>query len=154
MGAPFATVDDVDALRTLDSDERERAGVLLTFASAKIRKNVPGIDARITAAAPGDEDLAQLAQYVAVQMVIRVLRNPDGVRQETVGPSSISYDTSSPLGQLVITGDELATLEPNPTGIGIGTARIGAGLGGGPGGIVNDRQASRLPRGGLYGFPR
>lgn len=149
MGAPFATVDDVDALRPLDSDERDRAGVLLVYASATIRKPMPDIDARI---ASGDLD-ADLPRLVAVQMVIRVLRNPDGVRQETVGPSSISYDTSAALGQLVLTDDELAILLPNPTGIGIGTARIAAGLGYGPGGIHGDKQAYQPRLGAPYAVP-
>ena len=151
MGAPFASPDDVDALRPLDPDERGRAGVLLGYASALIRKSAPDIDTRIAAGAL-DPDLARM---VAVDMVIRVLRNPDGVRQETVGPSSISYDTTAAPGQLVLTPDDLAMLMPPPTGIGIGTARLGAGLGGGPGGIVGDRQAARLPRPrGPYGVPR
>jgi hypothetical protein len=150
MGAPFATPDDVDALRPLDPDERGRAEVLLRYACARIRKDVPDIDARIASGAL-DPDLAQ---QVAVDMVSRVLRNPDGVRQETVGPSSVSYDTSVAVGKLVLTDDELAALLPNPTGLGIGTARLGAGLGAGAGGIVNDRGAYRLPRGRPYGFPR
>ena len=151
MGAPFATADDVDALRPLDSEDRALAGTLLVYGAALIRRKQPDIDARI-ASGELDPDLAKL---VAVQMVIRVLRNLDGVRQETVGPSSITYDPSQAIGQLIVTPDDLATLAPAPTGIGIGTARLGAGLGGGPGGIVGDRQATQLPRRPWpYGFPR
>jgi len=139
---PFATADDVEDLRPLDADERDRAAVLLRYASAQIRRQLPDIDARIAA---GQLD-ADLARYVTVQMVVRVLRNPDGVLQETVGPSSISYDRTQSTGQLALAPDELAMLTPAPTGIGIGTARLGAGLGGGPGGIVGDRQAYQLPR--------
>ena len=151
MGAPFATTDDVNALRPLDADERAVAEVLLVYGAPLIRKKQPDIDARI---ANGTLD-PLLAQLVAVQMVIRVLRNLDGVRQETIGPSSITYDMSQAVGQLVVTDDDLATLAPAPTGIGIGTARLGAGLGGGPGGIGGDRQATQLPRRPWpYGFPR
>jgi hypothetical protein len=153
MGAPFATIDDVDALRPLDADERAVAEVLLLYGAPLIRKKQPDIDARIAA---GTLD-PLLAQLVAVQMVIRVLRNLDGVRQETVGPSSITYDMSQAVGQLVVTDDDLATLAPAPTGngVGVGTVRVGAGLGGGPGGIVGDRQATQLPRRPWgYDFPR
>jgi len=152
MGAPFATADDVDALRPFrDEDERAVADVLLVYGAPLIRKKQPDIDARI---ANGTLD-PLLAQLVAVQMVIRVLRNLDGVRQETVGPSSITYDLTEAIGRLTVTDEDLATIAPAPTGIGIGTARLGAGLGGGPGGIVGDRQATALPRRPWsYGFPR
>lgn len=149
MGAPFATADDVNALRPLDDEDRALASTLLVYGAALMRRNQPDLDARIASGAL-DPDLAKL---VAVQMVIRVLRNLDGVRQETVGPSSITYDPSQAVGQLILTPDDLATLAPVPTGIGIGTARLGAGLGGGPGGIASDRQAVQLPRR-PYGFPR
>jgi len=144
MGVPFATADDVDVLRPLDTDERDRATVLLRYASAEIRRNQPDIDARI-ALGTLDPDLANLA---AVQMVLRVLRNVDGVRQETVGPSAISYDPAQATGKLAFTADELALLQPAPTGTGVGaaTARVGAGLGSGPGGIVNDRAAYKPRR--------
>jgi hypothetical protein len=148
MGVPFATADDVDVMRSLDSDERDRATVLLRYASAQIRKNLPDIDTRIASGAL-DPDLANLA---AVQMVLRVLRNPDGVRQESVGPSAISYDNTQASGKVQFTADELALLAPAPTGTGVGaaTARVGAGLGGGPGGIVNDRAAYRPRRPRVY----
>ena len=142
MADPFATVDDVGDLRPLDSDERTRAGVLLTYASAQIRRQLPDIDARIVR---GELD-TDLARYVAVQMVLRVLRNPDGVLQETVGPSSVSYDRTQSTGQLSMTPDDLAMLAPAPTSAGVGTARLGAGLGSGPGGIAGDRPAYRPAR--------
>lgn len=124
MAEPFATVDDVDALRPLTADERELANTLLRYASALMRRQLPTLDARITA---GTLD-PDLAEYVAVQMVVRVLRNPDGIRQETVGPSSITYDTSQAVGQLMLSTGDLAILAAPGTGFAIGTARLGTGL--------------------------
>lgn len=148
MADPFATPDDVDQYLPLDDGGRDSAAQLLVVASALIRRSFPDIDTRI-----GNGQLdAELAKFVAVQMVLRVLRNPAGVRQETIGPSSISYDTSQASGQLTLTPDDLGMLAPAPTGIGIGTARLGAGLGSGPNGIVNDRAAYR-PRRPPYGLP-
>jgi len=140
---PFATPDDVDQLFPLGDDpSRDAAAQLLMVASALIRRSYPDIDTRIS----GGQLDASLPQFVAVQMVLRVLRNPAGVRQETVGPSSVSYDPSQASGQLALTPADLDMLAPAPTGIGIGTARLGAGLGSGPGGIVNDRAAYRPGR--------
>lgn len=142
MADPFATPDDVDRLLPLDEGARDAADYLLGVASAKIRKAFPDIDARI---GRGELD-ALLAQDVAVGMVLRVLRNPGGVRQETIGPSSISYDPAQASGQLALTPGDLDQLAPSLTGIGIGTARLGAGLGSGPDGIVNDRPAYKPRR--------
>lgn len=148
MADPFATPDDVDRFLPLDDAGRDAATQLLAVASALIRRSYPDVDTRI-----GNGQLdASLAQFVAVQMVLRVLRNPSGVRQETIGPSSISYDPSQASGQLALTPADLGMLAPAPTGIGIGTARLSAGLGSGPNGIINDRAAYR-PRRPPYGRP-
>lgn len=124
MAEPFATVDDVHDLRPLSGSERGLAQTLLRYASALMRRQVPSLDARI---ADGTLD-PLLPQLVAVQMVVRVLRNPDGIRQETVGPSSITYDTTQAVGQLMLTAADLATLSPPGTGFALGTRRLGAGL--------------------------
>ena len=53
-------------------------------------------------------------------MVLRVLRNPDGLRSETVGPFSTTYDTSVAAGLLAITADDLSGVTPtqvDPAGI-------------------------------------
>lgn len=121
MADPFATVDDVNELRPLDDEERSFVTALLPYAAAKIRRNVPAIDANITA---GLLD-PLIAQYVNIQMIVRVLRNRDGIRQETVGPSSITYDTTQAIGQLMITPDELTELTAPKTGLGIGSVRLG-----------------------------
>jgi hypothetical protein len=49
-------------------------------------------------------------------MVLRVLRNPSGLRSETVGPFSRSYDTSVAAGLLVFTDDEEQLIAPTGTG--------------------------------------
>lgn len=140
--AAFATPDDVDQLLPLDDAGRDAATQLLLVASALIRKSFPDIDARI---GRGELD-GELAKFVAAQMVLRVLRNPSGVRQETIGPSSISYDPSQASGQLALTPADLDMLAPPLSTLGIGTARLGAGLGSGPNGIVNDRAAYKPRR--------
>lgn len=150
MADPFATPDDVDQLLPLDQPGRDAAAQLLVVASALIRKSFPDIDTRIS---NGQLD-GELAKFVAVQMVLRVLRNPAGVRQETIGPSSVSYDPGQASGQLALTPADQAMLAPQLTGIGIGTARLGAGLGSGPNGILNDRAAYKPGRPPYVVWPR
>lgn len=76
-----------------------------------IRSSVSGIQARIDLG--NEPDLLDNAGDVAIDMVIRKFRNPEGLRQvqETTGPFSGSrtYGGSEP-GSLYITDDELKKL--------------------------------------------
>lgn len=97
--AAFATVDDLEARwRTLSSDERTRAGVLLDDASAMIRALCP------------DADDADVLKLVACAMVKRAMLAADapGVKttQETAGPFSTSLTYSNPMGDLYLTAAE------------------------------------------------
>lgn len=101
-GAPSS---DVQIQTWIDKAERE------------IKFRVPDIQARITAEAgedPPRTDLLETAKDVTVSMVIRVFRNPEGIRQTniTTGPytSSKTYGGDVP-GGLGLTDDELAKLQ-------------------------------------------
>lgn len=106
---PFAAVGDVAAqFGSMTPAEESLAGWLLRAASNMIRSRRPTIDQQI---ADGlvSQDMAALA---VTNMVLRVLRNPGGLRSETVGPFSRSYDTTVAAGLLVITDGEWSLLEP------------------------------------------
>lgn len=104
---PFATVGDVSAqFGSMTAAEESLAGWLLRAASNMVRARQPTIDKQITDGLVS----ADLAALAVTNMVLRVLRNPGGLRSETVGPFSRSYDTSAAAGLLVITDDELALL--------------------------------------------
>jgi hypothetical protein len=111
---PFATVDDVatDLMRPLTTAEAARADTGVTVASAIIRSRLPLIDQWIT---EGELDPV-LPRQVVVDAVVRVLRNPNGMKQvqQTAGPFSSggSWDTDQVGGRVYITDDELAMLEP------------------------------------------
>lgn len=82
-----------------------------------VRRRVPDIAARIAAEhaeEPTRTDLLDAARDVVVAMVIRVFRNPEGIRQTnvTTGPftGSRTYGGDVP-GSLDITDDELADLQ-------------------------------------------
>jgi hypothetical protein len=96
---------------TMTTAEESLAGWLLRAASNMIRSRKPTIDQQI-AAGLVSQDMAALA---ATNMVLRVLRNPSGLRSETIGPFSRSYDTSVAAGLLVFTDDDEQLLAPPGT---------------------------------------
>lgn len=101
--APFATPADVAASwPSYTSALEDLTETLLASASAIIRSRVPAVDARISAG----QLSAELARTAAVQMVIRVLRNPDGYRQETAGSRMVTFDAALAAGELRWTAAE------------------------------------------------
>lgn len=108
---PLAAVGDVVAqYGTLTEDEATLTKYLLRVASKMIRQNVPNLDALLEARRL-DPDVVALAP---ANMVLRVLRNPEGLRSETTGPFSRTYDTTSAAGLLVVTADDLKNVTPGP----------------------------------------
>src|SRR5690606_40976576 len=76
-----ATVDDVQDRfdRPLSEDERRLAEVLLGDVEAMIRARIRDLDARVAA----DSNYRALAVKIEAAAVLRVLRNPEGYRQDT-----------------------------------------------------------------------
>lgn len=106
---PFAAVGDVTAqYGSMTAAEESLAGWLLRAASNMIRSRRPLIDQQISDGLVS-QDMAALA---VTNMVLRVMRNPGGLRSETVGPFSRSYDTTVAAGLLAITDGEWSLLEP------------------------------------------
>lgn len=103
--ADFATVDDLAARllgRDLTEDERAKVPNLIADASAIMREQVPDIDARQPATATG----------VCCAMVLRVVLNPEGKRQQSVDDYSYTTDSARSSGELYLTAQELAQLQP------------------------------------------
>lgn len=125
MADPFATLDDVTALfRALTEAEAPVVERLLALASRVVRAQVPSIDERISAGTLDPE----LVRDVVAGMVVRALRNPAGVKQQAVGPMSVTYDGLA--GLVYLAAQELAQLQPvgSPSRR-VGTIRLAAGLG-------------------------
>jgi len=101
--AAFAEVSDLEARwRTLSATERSRATVLLDDASAIIRTEAKGIDARIDS---GDLD-AGVPKAIVCAMVKAAMSNDlEGVTQqsETKGPFTESFTFANPSGDLYLT---------------------------------------------------
>jgi hypothetical protein len=128
---PFAAVGDVQAqLGTMTAAQQSLAAWLIRAASAMLRGRLPLIDQQIAAGLVSRE----MAALVVSNMVLRVMRNPNGLRAETTGPFSRTYDTTTAAGLLVLTDYDLATVTPAevvPDGLaalGIGTIRVTPGL--------------------------
>ena len=103
----LATVADIEAeWRPLSPDEQGGAQARLDRASALIRNAVPNVDARIAS----DDNYRLLAAGVAVDMVLRVLKNPDAKSEEAVDDYRYKRDASVAGGNLYLGDDELSLL--------------------------------------------
>lgn len=106
-----ATIDDVEARwRSLTTAEAVTAQVLLDYAWAVIVSTVTDVEDRID-----DETLdAKIVTFVIVTAVMRVMKNPDGLRQHTVslddGSETRTWNNSTVTDALYFTPEELAQL--------------------------------------------
>lgn len=110
MAAPFTSDPSIvaDRWRPLTDAEDSVAGVLLDDAAAILLSKIPSIPERVEA---GTLDRV-LVERVQAAMVIRVLSNPDGKRQETIDDYSWTRDNAVSTGLLYLAEDELALLAP------------------------------------------
>ena len=104
MPSVYATVDDVVAEYdgTIADDQIDYIDRKLTSAELVVRSVAGSIESRIGSGQTSFEAV----KLVLCNMVIRLLRNPEGVRTQTVGPFSVSLDQSSSSAQLVITKED------------------------------------------------
>lgn len=107
------TVADLIARHALSAGQSAAAPYLLTDAWAIIRARIPGLEARLTAATL---DVALVVQ-VETAMVLRVLSNPDGKRQEAIDDYSWTRDNAVSTGLMYLSDAELDLLSlPTLTG--------------------------------------
>lgn len=129
---PFAAIGDVGIqFGTLTTAQQTLTGYLLKVASKMLRQRFPLIDTQVNAGTLDSDVVAN----AAASMVLRVLRNPGGLRSETTGPFSRTYDTTAAAGLLVVTADEVDAVTPTPLttmpdgpGAIAGTIRVQGGL--------------------------
>jgi hypothetical protein len=106
--ASFATREQVAGLwRPLKPAEEIVVDNQLAKASRLVRRLVPDVDARIAA----DTLDAEVVGDVVVDMVLRVMRNPEGMRSEEIDGYSYTRDTALSAGALYLSDDELALLK-------------------------------------------
>lgn len=113
---PFAAFEDVEAIwRPLSDDEAAVAGAWIDQASQQIRDEVPDIDGLDVDERLAAGSLSQdTVRYVVARMVLRVMMNPGGNRQQsrTVDDYSESFtvDSARASGELFISDRELRRL--------------------------------------------
>ncbi|MEU9065822.1 hypothetical protein AB0D60_02860 [Streptomyces sp. NPDC048306] len=104
--AAFATVEDYEARAAVSlpegSPRRTQVEVYLDDASALMRRHIPA----------GYEPDPATLKAIAVSVVRRVMANPGGYRQRTIGQYSESLGED---GGLYLTDDEKAQLQPEDT---------------------------------------
>lgn len=107
----YATVADVQARANwpLTDAEKTLAGQLLDDAEGKIRARVPGLDARVAA----DAEYKKLVIRIEADAVLRVLRNPEGYREEADGDYSYGRMAAVAAGYLLILDDDWRDLGVN-----------------------------------------
>lgn len=114
--ADFATVDDLTTLwRTMNSDEQRRAEALLRIVSASLRTEAKKVGKDLDAMVALDQDLAEVARSVTVDVVARTLmtstdQEPLSQFSQSAGGYSVSGSFLVPGGGLFIKKTELARL--------------------------------------------
>lgn len=73
MGAVYATVADIKALKPLSQQEEEQAGVLLQYASDRLRVIAAGYGKDLDSMVNADYSYANAVRYTVVQAVINAL---------------------------------------------------------------------------------
>lgn len=99
----YATPTDIEERlgRTLEPAEVTQVATRLDDAEELIRLRIPDLDDRITAGTLRE----RLVVMVEAEAVMRLIRNPDGITQETDGNYSYSVSSAVASGRL--------TIEPN-----------------------------------------
>ncbi len=94
MGALYASVADVKALKPLSAQEEEQAVVLLQYASDRLRVISAKYGCNIDALVNADESYASAVKFTVINTVLNAL----GRLSVSVGESSASQASQSGLG--------------------------------------------------------
>jgi hypothetical protein len=114
----YATTGDVEARlgRTLTASEQGQVTAWLEDLEALVVSRLPGFAESVTAGVTSES----VVRAVFASAVIRVLRNPEGLRQHTESIDDYSItktiDASASAGLLYLTDDEWNLLSPGASG--------------------------------------
>jgi hypothetical protein len=100
----YAEAKDVEDrfIRPLDTDEQRVVGTRLNDAERMIKRRVPDLDAQIVAGTIDQDDVVM----IEADMVLRLIRNPDGYTSETDGNYSYTISQQVSSGKLEVLPDE------------------------------------------------
>lgn len=106
MGNP-AVYQDVEARwRPLSTQEQTTAQTLLEDVWRLIKRRIPDVEARIA----DDSDYGDDVIMVEASAVLRVLKNPDGKRQESIDDYTYIRDRANSAGDLYVSDKEWSLL--------------------------------------------
>ncbi len=112
MPNPTVVTDLEERFRPLTVDETRVATALLVDAWEELLVRVHDLEARMA-----DGRVTEgLVRRVVAAMVIRVLRNPDAIRQWQVDDASFTRDALVSAGLLYASDEEVALLAGSPAG--------------------------------------
>lgn len=108
MANPATTADLVNRWRPLTAQETVNGQTFLDDAWRMLKRRLSTLEARIA----DDDDLREDVIRVLATAVLRVMKNPDGKRQESIDDYSWTRDQAVSAGLLYISEDDWADLDP------------------------------------------
>lgn len=109
MANPATTTDVVNRWRPLSTQETTNAQTFLDDAWVMLKRRAAGLEDAMAL----DVDLTSEVVRVITTAVLRVLKNPDGKRQESIDDYSWTRDQAVSAGLLYFTDEELGDLTPD-----------------------------------------
>lgn len=116
MSNPAAPSDVVDRWRPLSDQEQINAGTFLDDAWRMLKRQLTSQGYDIEALMTDDPEVVSEVVRVLASAVLRVMKNPDGKRQEAIDDYSWTRDQAVSSGLLYFTDDETSSLIPGVSG--------------------------------------
>lgn len=113
MAYAVATDVQVRLGRELSDEESILTSTRLEDVERLIRRRIPDLDEKVSAGSMVEEDLIQ----VEAEVVLRLIRNPDGLYMETDGNYSYQFSREAASGRLEMKPDEWRMLGVRPGGV-------------------------------------
>lgn len=115
MANPATTDDLVSRWRPLSAQEEVNGQTFLDDGWRLLGLRIPDLQAKVTA---GVDDYSGLVVATLAVAVLRVMKNPDGKRQESIDDYSWTRDQAVSAGLLYFTTQELDDLNPGSAVLG------------------------------------
>lgn len=114
MPVSVAKADIESVWRPLTSDEDALVVGLSNRAWLRVAAHFPAMDANMTFVAPATAPLVSpdLVRDVMVSMIIRVLKNPDSVRSDSIDDHTTLLDSAISSGEMYLSISEIELLTP------------------------------------------
>ena len=116
MPVSVAKADIEQVWRPLTAEEITLVPGLSNKAWRRVLAHFPDMDANITFTSPATAPLVSpdLVKDVMADMIVRVLKNPDSVRSDSIDDHTTTLDTSISSGGMYLSVEEIALLTPRP----------------------------------------